>query len=360
MWQYNAPIGPHTDYYNSSFLMRFDGDNSEEAPVDIVNSITEVGSPTYPAGVFGNAIEFDGSNDYLSETNDNYFGAITGAQRLTLFAWFKRDTTGSTEDVFEAEKEGATSATQIRFQSDNKIRFAFAESTTAFDIFTTTNTFTDTTNFMLFTAVVNAESATPIAIYINGSSEAGTPSATGNARWHNNNDKFSVGAQVDGSNKYDGKVDTLVIYRDWAMSPTEVQTFYNSTYDVGRTAVDSQTISSQPVAINNSISFNLNNLRLSIESPTDGDPTGGTVQARIWNGVSYGAWSNVTGSGEGPDDYKPTTSEANVGAAFKVDLKMTDGDNQFHIDGVRLTGISNTAIGGNGGGQETLMQGGLQ
>jgi hypothetical protein len=361
MWQYNAPTGPHTRYYEDALMIMRGDDNTDSSPYGEFSSIAEVGSPTYTAGKFGNAITFDGSSDYLMENSSKFTPVLSGCRKITFAFWYKRDTTGGREDLLTLrDSGGSNSVVTFTFNTNDTLASLSGRSGNN-NVISTTETYTDTSAFHHIVVTHDVDSPTG-DIYHDNVAGTISNSTTGTPDYLDLVQSASVGARTDGSFKYDGQVDSLAMWCNWEMSSAEVAVMYGSPYDIGLTAVDAQTISSQPQAINNSVSFNLNELRLSIESPTSGDPTGGTVQTRIWNGTSYGAWSNVTGSGEGPDDYKPTTSEANVGTAFKVDLKLTNasGDEQFYIDGVRLTGISNTAIGGNGGGQETLMQGGLQ
>lgn len=89
------------------------------------NSGTIVGAPKSVAGRVGDALEFDGSDDYVNLTNLGDFGSKVGSS--TFEAWVKTDFKDDWTTLFKVLDDGCNMAWAIDVNRSAKAGFLFAE-----------------------------------------------------------------------------------------------------------------------------------------------------------------------------------------------------------------------------------------
>ncbi|MFN0060536.1 MAG: DUF2341 domain-containing protein, partial [Planctomycetota bacterium] len=111
------------------------------------NHGTDNGSPTFAAtGIIGNAISFDGSNDYISVA-DSASLDITGSGAIS--AWYRLSAVGTWRSLVDkgtANDPGETHNYGMEFDTGNSMSCVMGNGTTA-NSFTSMATYTDTSSF---------------------------------------------------------------------------------------------------------------------------------------------------------------------------------------------------------------------
>lgn len=199
------------------------------------NTGTLTGGPTWTTGQIGSAVDFDGTDDYVTVADadvlDVYDATITG--------WFNRDT-ATTIDTLVA-KRNSTGSSDVGYiayidATTDKLVFEVAYHDGAPPEFEyqleSTTTFTATGwNHFAITYDRNTESNTKI--YINGRDDVAT--ATGSFADIGsiaNNLAFRIGTESDGGNPFDGKLDEIRLYNR-ALSADEVGRLYRLSTPTG-------------------------------------------------------------------------------------------------------------------------------
>lgn len=197
----------------------------DRSGVGSVETLTN--GPTKVPGVVGQALNFDGTDDYTT-TPDNNLLDIGNTADLTLTGWFYRDT-ANTDDTILAKKN-STAVGQAGYilyilASDDKLYFKVSDSTNEYQV-VSTSTFT-TTGWNHFAAVWDQDSAANTEIYINGTANNGTDTGTiGNVGSATNIRAIAIGAESDAGNPFDGKLDEIRIYQR-TLSVAEIKSLYD-------------------------------------------------------------------------------------------------------------------------------------
>ena len=192
------------------------------------NTATLVNGPTKAIGKIGQAINFDGSDDYVSVA-DNASLDIGDTDDLTLTGWFYRDTF-TTDDTIIAKSNGQTAAdTGYNAYIDDatdKVTFVANDGTDQYKL-ESTLTFT-ATGWNHFTVVWDQDSAANSEIYINGTADSATDTGTiGNLGDLGNAVVLAAGAESDAGSPFDGKLDEVRTYKR-AFSAAEAGALYNA------------------------------------------------------------------------------------------------------------------------------------
>ena len=191
---------------------------------------TLTGSPTITAGRSGQALNFDGTDDYVTVADNNTLDAGDTAD-LTITGWFNRDTF-TTDDTVIAKRNGiiSTDTGYLAYIDDatDQIIFEVSDGTDEYSL-TSKSTFTSV-GWNHFAIVWDQDSAANSEIYINGVANTATDSGTiGNIGDLSNALAFRAAAESDAGNPFDGKLDEIRIYSR-TLSVGEVK----SLYDVGQ------------------------------------------------------------------------------------------------------------------------------
>lgn len=236
---------------------------------------TTTGPAGGATGKFGNAGSFDGTNDYVEVANSTSIGV---GDVFTLSAWVKRTGIGTAQYI--TQKDAGFFA--WGFDSNNKL---FLDKQGTAVIFTSTNSYTDTTNWHHYVITKNGSS---LSAYVDGTLISGTFS---DQTLINNSNAMSIGANSGGTGSFfNGRIDETRIYNR-ALPDREVQQLYN--------------FAPGPVAYYN---FEEKQGTTANDSSTNGN-TGTLTGGPSWTQGKYGSGLNFDGS----DDEVTVSSVYNLG-----------------------------------------------
>jgi hypothetical protein len=177
--------------------------------------------PTFTPGKFGNALQFDGVNDYV---NAGTGGSVTGS--LTITAWVKRGTNNAWRTIVskgESKQEyyhnyvlyvSPTNTLAIGFGKNDGATYREFETTSAID-----------TNWHHIVAIIN--SATDMKIYVDGVSQAGTFSGSISTVLTANSKKLLIGSSSSTTEFFIGAIDEVTIWNR-GLSPEEIMASYDA------------------------------------------------------------------------------------------------------------------------------------
>lgn len=191
------------------------------------------GGPTWTTGQIGGAVNFDGSDDYITVPNSNPLDVVDG-EDFTLSGWFNRDTFTSDHTIIA--KRGSLAAGNNGYAlyipgTGDKLTLEVADGTDEY-LIESTSTFT-AAGWYHFSLVWNDASASETKLYINGVAEAATTTGTfGNIGTMGNTKAFTLGMLSDGGSYFDGKLDEIRFY-DRTLSAEEVSQLYRLTSPTG-------------------------------------------------------------------------------------------------------------------------------
>ncbi|MHC4706763.1 MAG: LamG-like jellyroll fold domain-containing protein [Planctomycetota bacterium] len=152
-----------------------------------------------------NAVTFDGSNDYLNRNPD--FTGNADTQQWTFSFWFKRNGTGSTQNIWHT----TGNQVQIFFNSDDTIAIRAEASV---DILVVdTSAITDTASWHNITASFDLSDSGKRHIYVDGSLDETYTTYTDDTIDCTRTDHGVAGNATTGSSKYDG--DLAVFWLDF-------------------------------------------------------------------------------------------------------------------------------------------------
>ena len=180
-------------------------------------------SPTAIIGKSGQALDFDGSNDYvdMGDVLD-----VTDGSKFSISGWFYRDTATATHTIVAKKNASGTGAGYLVYldATTDKLVLDVGDGTNTYSV-ASTSTFT-APGWYHFVAVWDDASAATTEIYINGtadnSTDTGTISSLGNL---SNALNLRIGAESDAGNPFDGKLDEIRVYNR-ALSAGEIQSLY--------------------------------------------------------------------------------------------------------------------------------------
>ncbi len=186
------------------------------------------GGPTVTSGQIGQALNFDGSDDFMSLGSSDYLN-VNATADMTISGWFFRDTF-TTDDVIVAKIYGigpGETGYGVYISSGDQLIFKIGDGVQTYTV-TTSMTFT-TSVWTHFSIVWDQDSAANTKIYINGqsvsTSTSGTISDIDDASYSHT---FRVGALSAGGEPFDGKIDEVRVYNR-TLTANEVLTLYSFT-----------------------------------------------------------------------------------------------------------------------------------
>jgi hypothetical protein len=217
-----GPIGRYALDENSGTSHVYDSSGND-------NILTMNGTMTasdWVPGKYGSALDFDGSNDYLSRTDDDDYDFGTGSFSVT--GWFKHDTIATNPDyILTKSQDGTNAGYQIYMASDGDIVFEIDDDATwgPDDSVTTTVATYDDNSWHHFTAVKNGTSG--IYLYIDGVLIASDTSLSATATL-SNDDPLYIGIDDNGSsNPWAGGLDDIQLF-NYALSSDQIVNVINS------------------------------------------------------------------------------------------------------------------------------------
>jgi len=169
--------------------------------------------PVWVTGVYGNAVQLDGVNDYVNISDSTNVNITTG--KLTLAAWVKLNGTVGTDTTGKIISKTAGSGNEqyeLLYTTDshstqNKFRFDLRTSNGLVALYTN-ETFTSTNIWYHVAGVYNF---THMIIYVNGREKNTTGqsgSITGRAA------DVNIGRTTGGGQNFNGTIDEVRIYND--------------------------------------------------------------------------------------------------------------------------------------------------
>ncbi len=126
-----------------------------DAESAVVVDLSE-GKATVAVAELATALEFDGSGDYLSK---DFSGAGDDATKGTYSMWVKRDGLGSIQYLVAGETSNDT--VELRFEANNKLNLTINKGGSNLLSATTTDTFTDTTDWVHIVLAIDTTDLTP-------------------------------------------------------------------------------------------------------------------------------------------------------------------------------------------------------
>ncbi len=215
---------------------RFDENTGTSTTDGSVNGATGTltNGPTWTTGQIGYALDFDGTNDYVTAPDADPLELALERSRFTIAGWFNRDTF-TTDDTIVAKRNGITAAEDgyVVYVDDatDLLIFEFSDGVDEYQL-ASTSTFT-ATGWNHFVVTMSPSSG-DLTMYINGLPDS--PTVTGNI-----NDMEPVGnalaqrigAESDGGNPFDGKIDEVRYYPTRAFTAEQAAELYRLTSPTG-------------------------------------------------------------------------------------------------------------------------------
>lgn len=168
-------------------------------------------------GKFGNAGDFDGSNDYVSVDSTSSLDPGTGDISVSL--WVNPDTITDSQTGLVRYYNGGTTYYILEHHDDDRLQLEFRDGVCTGYSFLTTATLTASTwNHVVLTIDRDKQAA----IYINNGTPT-TSTVVTNCQASMTGGTLNFGRHV---NYFDGKIDETRIYNR-ALSPAEVSSLYN-------------------------------------------------------------------------------------------------------------------------------------
>lgn len=223
-WSYNrgAPIGwwkfdedSGTTAYDAS---QNGNGNSNGKTGTLTNTPTRTSS-----GKFNSAIEFDGSDDYVTVTNTSAIDLNEGLQNgLTIAAWINADSDGEA-DVGQFISKGTETFCRTDSQSGSNLDIQCElDLSTDATLNVSSAITTGTWNHIAMTW--NNDADDEITIWINGQNRGSSTDGVGPASADTSN--FLIGNNAATTNSFDGKVDDMRIY-NYELTKQQINTLMN-------------------------------------------------------------------------------------------------------------------------------------
>jgi hypothetical protein len=210
------------------------------------NSGTLTNGPTWTTGQIKTGVDFDGTDDYITVADPasgvldfNLIGTGSGDRRVTLTGWFNRDTFANDHTIIAKKNDQSTGIGYVVWidGTDDKLHVQLYGDNASGSTVASSRTFT-TTGWHHFAVYIgdfdNGGDNVPL-IYIDGVSDFDPSSGSGYVHyvWDMSNAlPFRIGAESDGGNPFDGKLDEVRVY-DRMLSADEVADLYRLTAPTG-------------------------------------------------------------------------------------------------------------------------------
>jgi hypothetical protein len=185
----------------------------------------DANDPTWACVTGGNALDFDGTNDYVEDADGELY--INGVTALTLALWVKSDVTGTDKGVFISEdpSSGSDNILALRYDAaggngggTNVIKASVNVSGTSGNYESAQNV--QTTSWQHLT--LTWSSGNQLALYIDGNLDTPTFNSSARTGTLSNATKLLIGKGTkDASAGWDGQIDDVRLY-DRVLSQAEI------------------------------------------------------------------------------------------------------------------------------------------
>ncbi len=193
---------------------------------------TLTSGPTWTTGQIGGAVNFDGTDDYITAGDQ---ATLETNNSLAIGGWFKLDTLPSGNRMFLVTKGGTTSYYEYELNvngaNSNKIRFTLGA--IGGGAYLSTDSITAPTTGTWFHVMgVFDKSTLSVKVYYNGVLE-GTSTSTSGTLESTKNSNFNIGKRDDSAEtELDGLADEVRVY-DRTLSADEVAQLYRLNAPMG-------------------------------------------------------------------------------------------------------------------------------
>jgi len=189
---------------------------------------TLVNSPTWTTGQVGNALSFNGTNNYVDMNNGSATSPLKPKLPITVSAWVKLDSTSGVQRIVSGDNSDNTTVIAGYDLSvvSGKLVGEFGDAAGAFSTHRQSKTGTTTLatgTWYYLTAVI--QGASNIQLYINGVDDGGVYSGTGGAMAYTTA-STKIGTSAAG-NYFNGTLEDVGIY-NWAFTAGEVAQLFSA------------------------------------------------------------------------------------------------------------------------------------
>ncbi len=190
------------------------------------NTGTLTGGPARSAGIAGQALDFDGTDDYVTVPDNSALDVPSNF--VSLSGWFNRDT-ATTDDVIIAKRNGvaAANAGYIVYldATTDKLVFEVSDGTDEYSL-TSTTAFT-APGWHHFAVTYEDDVVSSTEIYIDGLANNAVHSGTiANIGDITNAVAFVVGAESDAGSPFDGRIDEIRVYQGLVLQAAQIKSLF--------------------------------------------------------------------------------------------------------------------------------------
>ncbi len=183
------------------------------------------GIETYTVGKLKQAIEFDGSTNYVQDVDEDDYD-FERTDDFSISVWTKKNNIGIAKGIVAKDSAPTTTGYNLRWQTGDTIRFQLTNTILTNEIrVTTVNKFPDLDWHHVVTTYDGSSSGSGVKIYVDGVNQAVTIEQNSLSASILNNNVLRVGAFGDGSLIHHGSIDDVRIYND-VLTSTEVTNLY--------------------------------------------------------------------------------------------------------------------------------------
>lgn len=230
-WACTSPVCASTGLVGRWKLNESSGTTAYDATGSYNGTLTNMAPASdWVAGKFGNALDFDGSNDYVQTT-----ASIKSQSNYTVAAWVKlRDVANPQIILWQGDStangygDASTSEMHVQFASNMVGVFLGANSASA-DSFLAEHELNDTTSWYHVAAVFKNLTTSPaVDFYVDGvlrATDTGSTTEASSASWDTNFRMARPGAQ---QRMFNGQLDDVYLYNS-ALTAQQVLDLYHAT-----------------------------------------------------------------------------------------------------------------------------------
>ncbi|MDP7001009.1 MAG: LamG domain-containing protein [Candidatus Poseidoniaceae archaeon] len=201
------------------------------------HSATTHGAPTYNAtGRFGNAVDFDGTDDYF-DTGSSIVEMINNSGEFTLSAWVNTTSNGSLQIINAGIGNSWLGTLIILSIEDGNARVAVPATDLNYPVILSNFDINDGQWHLITGTFFSSGNQSVLKLYIDGSLDATISDFTWDTRGLNHENQYNGDFYIGAENKdtpsehfYSGVLDEIRIY-DRALTTAEVSAFYTDYTD---------------------------------------------------------------------------------------------------------------------------------
>lgn len=171
------------------------------------NNASLIGSPTWVNGMSGAAIRFNGSNQYATVPDHS---SLNIANAITLAAWIRPERTGSAQVIMKKGLTGQIDGYELSLVSNGKVFFRANQQTNGENCRLNSSA-THPSDGVTWMHIAATFDGSTIKLYVNGEMNKSLTLSTP-VSILSNSLPLGIGAQSNGSNRYQGALDDLRIY----------------------------------------------------------------------------------------------------------------------------------------------------